>query len=129
MSCLGSSPGRGTILRSKTMYKGNVVRWPDEKKSLYIVIDVSYKGCPSNRKNYEKVVMIPFNASNCSIHVSRKHPFKTWIDDEECEYPYEDPRCTCKQVPDENRSIDALVYVADNVEEFLRKKLKNALYS
>lgn len=110
------------------MYKGNVVKWPNDDKRLYIVIDVSYTGCPSKRKNYEKVVMIPFNASNCSVHLSRKNPFKKWIDDPECCYPYHDPHCTCVEVVDEERTIDALVYLADNVDEFLRKRLKKALY-
>lgn len=108
------------------IYYGNVVKFK-QKPDLYVVKDSKYDG-----KNLESIVLIPFDHSNTSIHVSRKHPFRaTVLVNEECKdgkcghYQFE---CPTEEIPSLKYNIDEVEYVESCVTDFIMKRMKKIFF-
>jgi hypothetical protein len=108
------------------IFYGNVVKFKKEP-DLYVVKDSKYDG-----DKLDSIVLIPFNHSNSSTHVSRKHPFKTTVlvnedcKDGECgHYEFE---CPTEDIPSTKYGIDEIKYVADNITGYIMTKMKKVMF-
>lgn len=109
------------------IYYGNVVRFKQKPKELYVVKDSTYVG-----KHLDKIVLIPFDHCNSSTHISRKNPLTKWdfVHEEcrkgECDCGYHE--CPEKKVPSPTYNIDEVEYVAEHVTGFIMRKMKAVVF-
>lgn len=105
------------------MYQGNVVHFKKRPGVMYVVKEAKY----IDRK-LESIILIPFDHSNSSTHISRKHPLTTeeYInpdcvhEDCDCYGP-----CETRKIPDLVYNIDEIQFVDDCVTDFIKNRLMN----
>lgn len=109
------------------IFYGNVVRFKQKPKELYVVKEAKYEG-----KNLDSIVLIPFDYGNSSTHISRKHPLKRkeYISDDckadVCEH-YQG-ECPWEYVPSPIFNIDEVEWVSGCVTDFIMNKMKKAFF-
>lgn len=100
--------------------KGNVVKFGDRH---YIVIKTKNKDSPAGKNLLMSVEMIPFDASNGSIIVSRNHPFKKKVYQSECiericgHGHYDE--CPFDLIEDKQKSIDTIKKISSTAKDFI----------
>ena len=88
------------------MIKGNVVKFP-HKKDLYVVAEAH-----GDFLKPDRYILLPFSGANCSIHLSKAHPFQLYDEDG-------NPTGPCP-----NSNIDALEFVSECISRYFTDKLK-----
>ena len=109
---------------------GEVVKWDGD---LYIVAE----------HEDDRVVLLPFDDSNCKMYITKTFPTKRrinccevgkWIDESEmgdcrCSELYEDDSSVCmtQKVPDETKTIETVECVANTLQQYLNGLFKKVM--
>lgn len=111
------------------IFYGMVVRFKQRPKELYVVKEAKYNG-----SYLINIILMPFNHSNTSTHISREHPLKTkaYVDElcqmGECDCWSENSGCPKKDIPSPIFNIDEIEYVADCVTDFMKKRFEKLMF-